>query len=521
MFDKWLNVPAHLYLRITALTILTVGIALSNVLMSIGAIWIIANWLIQGDFKLYWNRFKSKTTVWIVVILFLLLAVSLLWSTDVNYGFKDLRVKLPFLVIPLVMGTSEPLQKKHFHFLLYVFLGIMLYTSVYNYVHYNYVLENATDIRKMSVFISHVRYAILINFALFIPFYLAFKGKLSYIFVVPLVVWFLFYLYTSQVINGYLLFVILCGVALFWWMIKAPRTKIKWIVGGAVVTTVVVVGLFLMQWISGIKTTEKVVYSKLELYTAQGNPYFHDTTNHQLENGNLVWVYVNQQELEQAWNKRSSIHYFDEDKKGQPLFGTLMRYLTSKGLRKDAAGVNQLTAAEVREIENGRTSIAVNDGLKTRLAGFLMEYQIYKDGGDPNGNSLIQRLEHIKAACGILASHWLTGVGVGDVPNAFTVQYANMNSKLIEENQHRSHNQFLTLWVSLGIIGLILFVLLLIIPFFEIEPDFFTGIVLSALIVACLFQDVIETQAGVTIFALFYSLALYRNQQSVNHPEAH
>jgi len=58
MFDKWLNLPAHLYLKLTALTILTVGIALSNVLMSIGAIWIIANWLIQADFKNYWVRFK-------------------------------------------------------------------------------------------------------------------------------------------------------------------------------------------------------------------------------------------------------------------------------------------------------------------------------------------------------------------------------------------------------------------------------------------------------------------------------
>ena len=54
MFDKWLRLPAHLYLRITALTLLTVGIALSNVLMSIGAIWIISNWLIEADFNSYW-----------------------------------------------------------------------------------------------------------------------------------------------------------------------------------------------------------------------------------------------------------------------------------------------------------------------------------------------------------------------------------------------------------------------------------------------------------------------------------
>ena len=75
MFDKWLKLPAHLYLRITALTILTVGIALSKVLMSIGAIWIISNWLIQADFPKYWEKFKEKKSIWIIVTLFVFFAL--------------------------------------------------------------------------------------------------------------------------------------------------------------------------------------------------------------------------------------------------------------------------------------------------------------------------------------------------------------------------------------------------------------------------------------------------------------
>jgi len=59
MFDKWLNLPAHLYLKLTALVIITVGIAISNVLMSIGTIWIISNWLIEGKFQTYWTKFQK------------------------------------------------------------------------------------------------------------------------------------------------------------------------------------------------------------------------------------------------------------------------------------------------------------------------------------------------------------------------------------------------------------------------------------------------------------------------------
>ena len=56
---------------------------------------------------------------------------------------------------------------------------------------------------------------------------------------------------------------------------------------------------------------------------------------------------------------------------------------------------------------------------------------------------------------------------------------------------------------------------------FETRIDFFAGMVFISLIIGCLFQDFIETQAGVTIFALFYSLALYREEKEINHPEVH
>lgn len=515
MFDKWLNLPAHLYLRITALTILTVGIALSNVLMSIGAIWIIANWLIQADFNNYWNNFKKKRTVWWVVAIYFFLAISLIWSDDLGYGFKDLRVKLPFIVIPLVLATSEPLSKKHFYFLLYVFLGIVLYTSAYNFIHYNYFLTNSSEIREMSVFISHVRFSVLINFAIFTCIYLIYKKKFSPIIWVLLAGWFLFYLYKSQIINGYLLFIVLSGFAFFYFVFKIKSNRLKFTVVG-VISAAVIAGVFLfIGLINQLNTCKPVDFNSLDLYTVNGNPYHHDTTDKQTENGHYVSLYIQQAEMKKEWNKRSNLPYDSLDYKGQPMFGTLIRYLTSKGERKDSAGVMSLSQDEIRQIENGRTGVETNKGLITRLEVFLMEYQIYNEGGNPNGHSLIQRIEHFRAAVGILGNNWLLGVGAGDVPMAFTNQYAKMNSRLIEQNQHRSHNQFLTIWVSLGVLGFILFLFLLISPFFEYHPlDYFGLMVLIGLIVSCLFQDFIETQAGVTIFALFYSLALYREKHA-------
>lgn len=512
MFDKWLNLPAHLYLRITALTILTVGIALSKVLMSIGAIWIISNWLIQADFKSYWEKFKKKRTVWLVVAIFFFLAFSLIWSDDLGYGFKDLKVKLPFIVIPLVMATSEPLEKKHFYFLLYVFLGIMLYTSAYNFIRYNYVLENVNDIREMSVFISHVRFSVLINFAFFICIFLIYKRKFSPFIWIGSALWFLYYLYKSQIINGYILFLILSIFVIFYFIMKIKSRRLRQWSLVAMFTSGFLIIFLGYKGFEKLNTCEMVDMKNLDLYTVNGNPYYHDTLNKQTENGHFIWLYVSHDEMRTEWQKRSEIPYDSLDNKGQPMYGTLMRYLTSDGQRKDSIGMTSLTDEDVRKIENGQTAIEMNKGLVTRLNAFLVEYRIYEDGGDPNGNSLIQRVEHLKAAVGIIDHHWLSGVGVGDVPGAFTNQYREMESRLSEENQHRSHNQFLTIWVSLGILGFLMFVLLLILPFFEVKNrDYFMIMVMIGLVISCLFQDFIETQAGVTIFALFYALAVYRD----------
>jgi hypothetical protein len=517
MFDKWLRLPAHLYLRITALTILTVGIALSNVLMSIGAIWIIANWLIEADFKSYWKKFKEKKTVWIVVAIYVFIAISLVWSEDAAYGFKDLRVKLPFIVIPLVLATSEPLQKKHFYFLLYVFLGIVLYTSVYNYIRYNYVLENVHDIRQMSVFISHVRFSVLINFAIFICIFLSYKRKFNPIIWMLLLAWYVFYLYTSQIINGYILFLALTVFAVTFFVLKLKSKKLKFALFAVALLGGISAGILGYNTIQKLNTCKHVPFSELDLYTVNNNPYYHDTLNTQIENGSFVWLYHCEVELKQEWEKRSAIPYDSLDNKGQPMYGTLMRFLTSKNLRKDSVGFAQLSEDEILRIENGQTGVELNQGLVTRLNAFLMEYRIYTEGGDPNGHSLIQRIEHLKAAIGIIETDWLFGVGAGDVPEAFTQQYRAMNSRLSEEHQHRSHNQFLTIWVGLGIIGFVLFLLLLIWPFFELKTkDYFAIMVLLSLIISCFFQDFIETQAGVTIFGLFYGLALYRDGSRVS-----
>ena len=519
MFDKWLKLPAHYYLKITALVILTVGVCLHNTLMSIGTIWIGANWLIEAKYPFYWKKFKSTPAIWFLIALLVLSFVSLTWSSDTAYGLRDIGKKMPFFVIPFILGLSEPVEQKVRNFLFYVFLFVLVLTSGINFYRYNYVLEAGHDIREMSYFISHVRLSILVVLGIAISIYLSFKRLKVLLILAPVMLWLAFYTYKSQIINGYVLLVALLLLSVVYIILKQNKNSLKFI-GFILLIGIVSISVWKVNsLIQSFDVPAEVQLDDLPKKTLNGNLYMHDLNSKLRENGNLVWYYVQPEELEREWNKRASIAYDSLDNKDQPMFGTLIRYMTSRDIPKDSLGVSMLTDAEIIAIENGATSIRINDGLKAKLDEFMYQWFAYINEGDPNGNSLLQRLEHLKIGWSIAAKNSIVGVGIGDVNNAFIKEYALLNSQLNEENQHRAHNQYLTYWISLGIIGLLVFLLFFTIPFVKVaNKDYMFYAIFTLLAISLFFQDLLETQAGVCIFGLFYGLMAFTDY---TNPEAH
>jgi O-Antigen ligase len=513
MFDKWLKLPAHYYLRITALVILTVGICLHNTLMSIGAIWIMANWLIEAEYRFYWKKFKSSKTVWMLLGILLFALLSLLWSDDVAYGLKDLGRKMPFFAIPFALGLGKPIERKVQYFLLYVFLGTLLLTSGINYYRYHFVLDNPADIRQMSFFISPVRFSVLVALGIFAAVYLFMKNKGPRMLWIILIPWLIYYTFNAQMLNGYLLLGVLSLYTALYLIKQNSSNKWKWVISSTFLFAMIFGIWKTDQLVQKFKVENKIELDDLDLFTENGNQYFHDLESTVQENGNLVWVYVQQKELKAEWEKRSIIAYDSLDYIGQPMFGTILRYMTSRGLRKDSTGVAALTDEEISKIENGMTSI--NSGYSAKLQEIVYQWEMYQSGGNPNGHSLLQRVEHMRVAWSLVKNNGLFGVGIGDVPAAFEDEYQASNSLLEEGFWHRSHNQFLTIWISHGILGLLMLCGMLLIPLInKTEKNYFHWVVFLALFFSLFFQDMLETQAGVTIFALFYGLTVYSKEES-------
>jgi O-antigen ligase len=110
----------------------------------------------------------------------------------------------------------------------------------------------------------------------------------------------------------------------------------------------------------------------------------------------------------------------------------------------------------------------------------------------------------------LISKNFWTGVGTGDIEDKLIKQYTQMGSELKAKFRFHAHNQFLAIFITFGVIGFLWFVFALIYPAVKLKgfnSYFFVSFFL--IIVLSMFSDdTIETQAGATLFAFFYSFLL-------------
>lgn len=505
MLNRFFGTNFHNTVHLFGISVLAVGLPTSKVILSLGTMLILLNVILEGSYKSYWQRIKSNHLFILVALFWILHIVALLWTEDFQYASNDIRIKLTLIVIPLVL-TIKPLKDStQLLLVLGLFISTLTLTSLINIASYEHWIgtKEYTDIRELSLFGSHIRYGILIAFGAGVSlFYLYTLRSVSKWIFLPLLIWFSYYTYYSQIISGLVALIVVYLVFLVF--IAYQRSKVLGLVSVLISIGIIVLPLLLLF----TDKKDNTVYEpdKMDKYTASGNPYVHDLNERSFIDGKPVFIYVSEVELQKEWTKKSIIPYDSLDKKQQELRYTLIRYMNSKGLRKDSVDFQKLSNQDIHNIENGMANFEETKiGLIARIEGIKL--QLYHSG-NPNGHSLLQRLEFWKTGIHIIQKNWLIGVGTGDVQKAFDEQYILDSSKLLPENRLRAHNSYLTSWISFGVTGFLLFIWILI-SFVgyhwknqSLLPLMFIFIAISTFFI----EDTLETQMGVSFFAFFYGL---------------
>jgi hypothetical protein len=499
------------------LLVLVVGMPLSVFLMSVSQFIMLGAWLLSDGLVNKLRIFFSNRTALIVSSVFLLHLVGLLYTTDMDFGMRDTKIKIPLLLLPLVISTMPKLNPVQFRWLLYTFCAaVVTGTLISTALLLGFGKKEVTDTRQISLFVSHIRFSLMICLSVFILCYYAltdrsWKKNVIYFFFIS---WLVVFLIMLESLTGLFTLAVAGTVFLGWYVFRCKKWFFKLAFLGALAAGTYTLYTYIKNEIADfytIKDTSDLLH--LDSLTAHGNPYIHYTANANLQNGYFIGIYVCWEEMDQAWAARSRIKPGELDKKGNMIMFTLQRYLTSKGLRKDREGVNALTEEDVKNIESGYPDVRYPHlpPLKVRMQGILWELNEYKQGKDPSGHSVTQRFEFWRAACGIIKKNPGFGVGTGDPDLAFKEEYRSNGTLLKEAYRFRSHNQFLAMGVAFGLIGLTWFFISFFYPLTlpAFRKDFLFLSFLLIAFISMLNEDTLETQAGVTFFAFFNALFLF------------
>ena len=487
------------------------GIMLGRAPGSIPIIILAANWLLEGNYNQKIRQLKSNALVLILTTPFFLSIFGLLYTSDFGWAFNLIRINLPLLILPIVLFTTNPLSEKEFNTGLSAFL-LGCFINITWCLLYSFVLHQNEEFRDASRFMNHIRLGLFINLAIAVCIYLALKYKSGLIKFVLLflALYFVATLFILGLASGLInLFLIL--ICVLFYLVYKQTLQIKIIALG-----VIIVGTTLtINYIRVVKNKQLTVinkdYNKITSSNKSGQKHIHFTNHGQKENGNYIYINIQIDGLKNAWNKRVPTDTFSFERQyNLGRYNTLLRYLSSKALTKDEAGVAALTDNDINNIHNNAPNYDYPNWnyLHKRIYEFVNEYDDFINHRDVNGHSLTMRFYYWRATVKVIQNNLFLGVGTGDLQQELNKIYQRNFPELKQEWYKHPHNQFLNFAATYGLIGLFILLVVLIYPILKLKPHLspLYAVFYTLLIVSFFTEDTLESQAGMGFYAIFNSL---------------
>ncbi len=214
--------------------------------------------------------FRNKPAL-IFTFIYLVHIIGLIYTSDMNYAVKDLRVKVPLLLLPIVISTMRKISPKQLKLLLLVYsLSVFVSTliSVAVYSQGNYI-----DIREISIFISPIRLGLNISFAFFIMVYFVFHErkfkKWQIVSFVIMGIWFVGFLFLLEAVTS---IVIVLLISIGYLFARLLNTMVLWQKAVLFVVAIALPSIFVLHVRDIIiDTTSKpeIEFDKLDIYVWQ------------------------------------------------------------------------------------------------------------------------------------------------------------------------------------------------------------------------------------------------------------
>jgi len=151
------------------LLLLVTGLPLSLFLTSISQFVIAASFVLGRNYRQRIKNFIVNLPAMVITGIYFMHLLGLFWTENFSWGFHDLKVKLPLLLLPFLISTAKPLAKKQFETVMTVFVFAVLTGSLIAFAVLTGIINRSiNDIRDIFIFhISHIRFALLTCVSIF------------------------------------------------------------------------------------------------------------------------------------------------------------------------------------------------------------------------------------------------------------------------------------------------------------------------------------------------------------------
>lgn len=157
-----------------------VGFVCSRALASIGMISLVVLAFISNDPYTTLKNYFKRSELWLLSLYFMLVFASGLYSADKESWLVWVRIKLPYLFLPVAFSAFSKLSQRNLTILLYGFVLSLFVSAVLvlgnYYLHYAEFTDAFRRGDAIPMPFSHIRYTLMISFGFFVCWYMAEEG---------------------------------------------------------------------------------------------------------------------------------------------------------------------------------------------------------------------------------------------------------------------------------------------------------------------------------------------------------
>lgn len=518
-------------LYILSLALFMIGLPISNAIISLSTVFLLVVWVVTGDFKSKFKRLEYNKVPLLLMSVFVIYLIGFMFAKDQSLAIKELSKGLPWLIFGLVLGSSPQMSRKSTDMLILLYCLSVVISAIIAFVRLMMADSIGLINFRVATLVDHMPFSFQLAFVIWIIIYYAIRNHnlqntsqviinygRSKISIEIVIITFIMFLITILLViksfNAYIYFGVMSFIGIILIAINTKHVMYRRLLIGLSSIIVLVPVIYLTFSVIDYYDVKEYNIESIDKTTSKGNIYYHDFSNKSKENGNYTWLFICEDELIPLWNKNSNVEYNSYFKSGEPYRDIIVRYMTSKGLRKDADGYMKLTKQDIHNIEEGMANCIYSNytfSIYPRVYETIWEIDQYIITRDPNLKSLAQRIDLTILGIDIIKKHFWTGIGLGNYMYEYEVALNNSDSKLEKCYLGSPHNQYLSYMIRFGIFGTIYIISVLIYAFvkYRKQHSFLFTIFFVSMLFANFGDANFETFIGSNFFFFFFCLFLW------------